>query len=257
MKKKNAKKTNIGTKVGILGFGEVGQAIAKFYANPRLRQGYGGQAKIKDLKRDDGLEDVEVLHVCIPWNTNFVSIVKKEIKTIKPKLAIIHSTVPVGTTQSIGVMTVHSPIRGVHPNLYEGIKIFVKYIGADDENAGNAAKKHLESLGIKTEVIGSSKTTEALKLWDTTQYAWQILLNKDIKKWCDKNGVDFEAVYTKANKTYNEGYQKLGRLDVVRPYLKYMAGPIGGHCLIPNCEILKSETSKIILKKNNSYKKEQ
>jgi len=37
-----AKKIN----VGILGYGEVGKAVAKFYKNP----------KIKDLKRDDDLE---------------------------------------------------------------------------------------------------------------------------------------------------------------------------------------------------------
>lgn len=232
------------TGVGILGFGEVGQAIEKFYKKPR----------IKDLKRDDSLQGVEVLHVCIPWSKNFISAVKKEIKNIKPELAIIHSTVPVGTTKKIGGAVVHSPIRGVHPNLYEGIKTFVKYIGADDKKTGFMAKKHLAGLGIKTEICDSSKTTEAMKLWDTTQYAWQILLNKDIKKWCDKNGVDFETVYTKTNKTYNEGYQKLGRPDVVRPYLKYMPGKIGGHCLVPNCKILKSETSKIILEKNDTYK---
>lgn len=242
------------TEIGILGFGEVGQAIARFYKNP----------KVKDLNRNDGLENVEILHICIPWSKNFVSIAKKEIESIKPALTIIHSTLPVGETKKIisglprvyrGV--VHSPIRGIHPNLYKGIKIFVKYIGADDKKAGLAANKHLAALGIKTEICDSSKTTEALKLWDTTQYAWQILLNKDIKKWCEKNGVDFEAVYTKANKTYNEGYQKLGKPEVVRPYLKYIVGPIGGHCLIPNCQILNSETSKIVLKKNNLFKKGQ
>lgn len=240
-------KKNGETKIGILGFGEVGQAIAKFYKNPR----------IKDLKREDGLKGVEVLHVCIPWSKKFISIVKREIKSIKPILTIIHSTVPVGTTEKIGGMIVHSPIRGVHPKLYEGVKTFVKYIGADEKKAASAAKKHLDNLGIKTEIMGSTKTTEALKLWDTTQYAWQILLNKEIKKWCEENRVDFEAVYTKANKTYNEGYRKLGKPEVARPYLKYVSGSIGGHCLLPNCQILKGKIAKMILNKNESYKKEK
>ncbi len=249
-----AKKDNTKTEIGILGFGEVGQAIAKFYQSSR----------VKDLNRNDGLENVEILHVCIPWSKKFISIVKQEIEVIKPSLTIIHSTVPVGTTQKIisGLSqdcreVVHSPIRGIHPNLYGGIKTFVKYVGADNEKAGKMAKRHLEGLGIKTEICKSSKTTEALKLWDTTQYAWQILLNKDIKKWCEKNGVDFEIVYTKANTTYNEGYQKLGKSEVVRPYLKYVSGPIGGHCLIPNCQILNSETSKIVLKKNNLFRRQK
>jgi lactate dehydrogenase-like 2-hydroxyacid dehydrogenase len=60
--------------VGILGYGEIGKAVAKFYKNQ----------KIKDLNRDDGLQGVEVLHVCIPYTDKFVDIVKKEIKAINP-----------------------------------------------------------------------------------------------------------------------------------------------------------------------------
>ncbi len=239
------------TKVGILGFGEVGKAIAKFYQNP----------KIKDLNRDDELEGVEILNVCISWNENFYDIVKKEIKKIKPKLTIIHSTIASGTTKKLisGLSRdcreiVHSPIRGIHPHLYEGIKTFVKYIGADNKKAGEMAKKHLEGLGIKTKVFMPSATTEALKLWDTTQYGWFIILNKEIKKWCDKKGLDFDAIYTEANKSYNEGYQKLGKPEVVRPYLKYMPGGVGGHCIVPNCELLDSEIAKFILNKNEEIK---
>jgi len=62
-------------KIGILGYGEIGKAIAKFYKDP----------KIKDLNRDDGLKGVEILHICIPWSKDFVRIVKKEISTGKYK----------------------------------------------------------------------------------------------------------------------------------------------------------------------------
>jgi hypothetical protein len=232
-------------KIGILGYGEIGKSLAQFYKNP----------KIKDLNRDDGLAGVDVLHVCIPFDEKFVGIIKKEIKEIRPSLTIIHSTVELGTIKKIGGMVVHSPVRGTHPNLYKGIKTFVKYIGADDKKAGQAAKKHLESLGIKTKLFFPSKTTEALKLWETTQYGWFIVLNKEIKKWCDKNGVDFEKVYTDSNMSYDEGYKKLGRPEVLRPYLKYIPGVIGGHCVVPNCKILKSEISELILRKNLAYAK--
>ena len=237
-------------KIGILGFGEVGQAIARFYQNP----------KVKDLSRDDGLKGVEILHICLPWSKNFVRIARNEIKEIKPKLTIIHSTIAPGTTRKIisglsrarqGV--VHSPVRGIHPHLYKGIKTFIKYIGADNKKVGEMAKKHLEGLGIKTKVFESSAVTEALKLWDTSQYAWMIVLNKEMKKWCNKKRLNFDAIYKEANKSYNEGYQKLGKPEVARPYLKYMPGKIGGHCLIPNCRLLDSEIAKFILRKNNLY----
>ena len=230
-------------KIGILGYGEVGKAIAKFYKNPL----------IKDLKRDDGLEGIDILHICIPWSKNFIKIVKAEIKKDKPKLTIIHSTVKIGTTKKIGGMVVHSPVKGFHPKLYKGIKIFVKYIGADNKKAGQMAKRHLESLGLKVKVFYPSATTEALKLWETTQSCWGIILQKKIKKWCDKKGLNFNTIYTEANKEFNRGYKKLGKESDCLSYFKNMPGKIGGHCLIPNCQLLDSEVAKFILKENENF----
>ena len=243
-------------KIGILGYGEVGQAIAKFYKNP----------KIKDLNRDDGLKGVEILHICIPWNENFVEIVKKEIKKIKPKLTIIHSTVAPGTTKKIVLalpeelkMVVHSPIRGMHPKLYKGIKTFVKYIGADNKKAGIMAKRHLESLGIKTKIFCPSVTTEIGKLLDTNYYGLCIAWHGEMKKLCDQCGIDFEKAVTDFNKSYNETYPKLGKPNVVRPVLYPPKGGIGGHCVCQNAEILKkyfkSKALDLILKYKSKKKK--
>ena len=218
----------MGLSVGILGYGEVGQAIAKFYGKPL----------IKDINRDDGLEGVEILHVCISYDNSFIKTVKGQIKKIKPKLTIIHSTVAPGTTKKIGGAVVHSPVRGIHPKIYEGIKTFVKYIGADDKKAGNEAKKHLESLGIKVKVFYPSATTEMGKLLDTTYYGVCIAWHGEMKKMCDKLGINFDAAVTDFNTTYNEGYTKLGKKNVIRPVLYPPEGGIGGHCVIPNADIL-------------------
>lgn len=215
--------------IGILGYGEVGQAIAKFYQKP----------KIKDLKRDDGLRGVEILHVCIPWSENFIKVVKKEIKEISPKLTIIHSTVVPGTTKKIGGMIVHSPVRGVHPYLFKGIKTFVKYIGADNKKAGILAKKHLESLRIKTKLFMPSMTTEIGKLLDTSYYGLCIAWHGEMKKICDKFKIDFEKTVIDFNKTYNVGYKNLGMPNVIRPVLYPPKDGIGGHCIIQNTKILK------------------
>lgn len=225
-------------KVGILGYGEVGRAIAKFYGSAG-----SPQAKIKDLARDDGLEDVDILHICIPWNNQFIKTAKKEIKKAKPFLVFIHSTVPLGTTKKITEefqgRVVHSPIRGVHPNLCKGIKTFIKYIGADNKKAGEIAKKHLKSLGIKTKVFMPSVTTELGKLLDTSYYGLCIAWHGEMKKICDKFGVDFDQAVTDFNKTYNEGYTKLGKKNVVRPVLFPPKKGIGGHCVCENAILLK------------------
>jgi len=239
MSKNKIKNQNI----GILGFGEVGQAIAKFYKNPRLRKRFGGRAKIKDLERDDGLRGVEILNICIPWGDRFIEIVKKEIKEIKPRLTIIHSTVAPGTTKKLSSlfrdMVVHSPIRGIHPKLFEGIKTFVKYIGADNKKAGEMAKKHLESLGIKTKVFYPSATTELGKLLDTTYYGIVIAWHGEMEKICKKFGVDFDQAITDFNRTYNEGYKKIGKLNVIRPVLYPPEGGCGGHCVLENTVLLR------------------
>lgn len=230
-------------KIGILGYGEVGRAIANFYKNPH----------IKDMRRGDGLAGVDILHICIPWSENFIPTVKKEIKLIKPRLTIIHSTVPVGTTSKIGGMTVHSPIRGIHPHLYKGIKTFVKYIGADNKKAGLAAQKHLKGLGVKTKVFSPATTTELGKLLDTTYYGLAIAWHGEMKEICDKFGINFNEAVTDFNQTYNEGYKKLGKHNVVRPVLYPPQYGKPKHCIVPNATILskyyKTPVFELLLKK--------
>lgn len=244
------KKPTSKEKIGVLGFGEVGQAIAKFYKKPL----------IKDLNRDDGLAGVSTLNVCIPYTNNFVKIVAGEIKKLKPRLTIIHSTVAPGTTKEVirktgNKMIVHSPVRGIHPYLYEGIRTFVKFVGAENKKSGEAAKKHFKSLGIKTEVFQPAKTTELGKLLDTTYYGVVIAWHGEMKKICDKENVDFDKAVTAFNETYNEGYNKLGLKKVIRPVLYPPKGGIGGHCIIPNMEILKKKHKSSSFELILNYKK--
>ena len=207
----------------IVGYGEVGKALHEII----------GEAEIYDIKNVPRIFlKPDVVHICIPYTRKFERFVRYWQKT--DALIIVHSSVPVGTCDKLGV--VHSPIRGVHPNLAEGIRTFPKYFGG--KNAGKAAAI-FDKLGIKTLTYSNAKTTEALKLWDTTQFGRLIMLEKEIYKWCQKNEVDFDAVYTFANQDYNEGYVKLGRPEVVRPYLKHVEGKIGGHCVRENAKLLK------------------
>ena len=218
------------TKVGILGYGEIGRAIANFYGDP----------KIKDLDRDDNLEGVDILHICIPYNNHFHRLVKKVITETKPKLTIIHSTVAPGTTKKIGGMIVHSPIRGIHPYLYEDIKLFLKYIGTDNKRAGKMAREHFEKLGLKTMLLTPSKTTELRKLFSTTYYGLCIAFHGEVKRICDRAGIDFNKVLPEFQRTYNNGYKERGMKNVIRPILYPPPdNGIGGHCIIPNVKILK------------------
>jgi hypothetical protein len=225
----------------IVGAGEVGQGIFKV-----LSPHYN--VFIRDAEDSDcGIKKFDVMHICFPYSNNFIKFSKEYIKKYRPGLVINHSTVPIGTTSKIAKNTVHSPIRGVHPNLEKGIKIFVKYFGG--QRAKEAAEI-FERIGIKTYIVQKSEWTEAGKLWDTTQYGYFIVLNKEIWQWCQKNKMPFDLVYSHFNQTYNDGYAKLNRREVLRPYLNHVKGKIGGHCVIPNCHLLKSDTAKMIIRKN-------
>jgi len=212
----------------VIGLGEVGAAIQSIL-----------QCDGYDVR--DGLpseDQYDVLHICFPFSEAFVGSTKAYILEFKPTLVIVHSSVPVGTCDAEG--WVHSPVRGVHPNLKQGILTFVKYFGGTN---AVTASRIFSALDIPTEVTPKAATTEALKLWDTTQYGLMIMIQKMIKAYCTHHGVDFDLIYTDANHTYSIGYEQLNRPEVARPYLKFMPGPIGGHCVIPNANILVDTTS--------------
>tara|TARA_R110000824_G_scaffold231335_2_gene419148 strand:+ start:27808 stop:28563 length:756 start_codon:yes stop_codon:yes gene_type:complete len=227
--------------VGIVGYGEIGQSLEKCYLGKEFEiQVLDTGKNIYDLKCG-----IDVLNIAIPFydQKSFVKDVSKIIEKYQPKLVIIHSTTIPGTTLSIAQKTkfkniVHSPVRGVHPNLYEGLKTFVKFVGGDNKEAVDATIKHYDQINITYEVLSSSTATELAKVLSTTYYGVCIAFHNDINKLCDRYGVKYEEVGTKWNITYNEGYKNLGMKNVIRPVLyPPKNGKIGGHCVIQNAEL--------------------
>lgn len=244
--------------IGVIGIGEVGSAIAQIF-----------EKKFRVLKKDISYDEIknsklEVLHVCVPYNSRFEKNVTSQIRKSKPALVIIHSTVKPGTSAKISKKTkariVHSPVIGTHPNLKRDILKFAKFIGPTSKVAATLAQNHFKNVGIKTVLFKDSKETELGKLLDTTYYAWNIIFNKMTAQICRDLKVDFENVYTRFNRVYNEGYRTT-KPNVLRPVLKFQEGPIGGHCVVPNAQILqkfkKSQLTELILKFNKQQEKKK
>jgi len=223
-------------KIGILGYGEVGRAVAQFYEEPL----------IKDITREDGLFNLDVLNVCIPFEDKegFCKIVIDEIKQSKASLTIIHSTVSPGTTRYIKenipeeYEVAHSPVRGIHPFLYEGLKTFVKYVSSPTNKGLAHAIVHLQCIGYNVKHMDKPETSELAKLLSTTYYGMCIAWTGEMKKFCDEVGVDFNEAVRMWNETYNEGYTELGHPNFARPILYSPDGPIGGHCVTSNARLL-------------------
>lgn len=226
----------------VIGAGEVGSSLFNV-----LKPHY--DVFLRD-KNNNLSGKFNVVHICYPNIKNFTEISKDYIKKYQPDLVIVHSTVPIGTTRKVLTTAVHSPIRGLHPNLEKGIKTFVKYFGG---KKAKDAVKIFSDIGIKTQCFAKSETTELLKILDTTYYGWNIIFAKEIKRICDKLKLNFDDVYTIPNNDYNEGYIKLGKSNVVRPVLKAMPGKIGGHCVVQNCDLLDDWVTKTIKERNKKY----
>lgn len=228
----------------VIGRGEIGQALINVLSD---------YYEVKSIDKGESYdEEFEILHICIPHSKKFVGIVKDYIKKYKPRFTVIHSTVPIGTTKRFDNTVLHSPVRGKHPNIAPSLLKFTKYIGANDQTYGEVIRMYFANAQLPTKLVSGTDNTEALKLLETTYYGWAISFMQLAHKFCDKYGVNFDIVYTDQNKTYNEGYTKMGDTHFVRPVLTWNGDGIGGHCVYENALILKKmgnrEISKPILK---------
>lgn len=221
----------------VIGTGQIGSAIREIEADA----GNSVSTVEKDIAVTPG-KDYKFCHVCIPYSPNFAEIIADYLVTYQPDHIIIHSTVAIGTTAKIKKIpgfhgnVVYSPCMGVHPNLKESIKTFIKIVGGD---MLTPVLSHLREIGIVAKPMKRAEDAEAAKLFSTTYYYWNIEYMRQVHKFCEENGLNFDEVYTSTNEIYNLGYTDMGMKNVRRPILKYMGEKTLGHCLVPNVEILK------------------
>ncbi len=251
-------------KVLVVGLGEIGQTLFELLKEKDSFSVYGldlDETKMYAANHDKNKlpSEVDTMHVCLPCKTQeaFVAATANYIKQFKPKLVIINSTVPPGTTKKIQqnykCLVAHSPIRGVHKSAEHmkwELKRWTKYVGGADAEAAEAARKHFEKMGLKVKVLKSCAETELAKLFETTYRAWMIACFQEMHRISRTFEADFDDVVDFLEDTHRV------RLD--RPVM--FPGFIGGHCLIPNTELLlqfyDSEFLRLILKSNQKRKEE-
>ncbi|EIJ65716.1 hypothetical protein BD31_I1432 [Candidatus Nitrosopumilus salaria BD31] len=238
----------------ILGMGEVGETLF----NLLVERNYDcvgidlDKSKCKNYSENSTVQNPEYLHVCLPGElTDFVDITLNWIDKIKGlKVVLIHSTVRPGTTKKIQekseIPVLFSPVRGVHRRFLDDIKKYTKFISSDNKQIEPEIKLDLEKRFQKVEWMSTTKTAELAKiLVDTTYYGWLINYAQITKMICEKEGIDFDEMW----KFADEIHENLGN----RP--KMFPGIIGGHCVIPNLDLVKYENLDIIKKINELYEK--
>jgi len=220
--------------VVVLGLGEVGRPLLQLLSARHQAIGVDVSPPADPIGR------VDVMHVCYPFELkDFIGETARYIERFRPALTIVNSTVAVGTTRAIaertGVAVVHSPVRGKHARMLAELSKYVKFVGAIEPLAGKEAAEHFESVGLRTRVVASPETTELAKLTETTYFGLMIAWAQEVERYCDRFGPDYEEVAS--------FYEEIGFL----PPVKYFPGVIGGHCVMPNIEILRRVVPSEIL----------
>jgi UDP-N-acetyl-D-mannosaminuronate dehydrogenase len=214
--------------IAIIGLGEVGRPLYELAKQTR-HDAVGIDVDPVDLPSPG---TVSVMHICIPFEIDdFVGETARYHDLLRPELTVINSTVAVGTTRAvherIGSPIAHSPIRGKHARMLQELTHYDKFVGPIDEESGAVAKRHFESLGMTTRVLSSPEATELAKLTETTYFGLLIAWAQEVERYCDRVGVGYDEVVAL--------YEEVGYL----PPVTFFPGVIGGHCVLPNMEILK------------------
>ena len=251
-------------KVLVVGLGEIGRALFDLLKEKGGFTVYGldlDEAKMRATCQDSSEmpDKVDTMHICLPCKdqTSFVATVAGYTEKFKPNLVIINSTVHPGTTkkaqQSCTCLVAHSPVRGVHESpehMKWEIKRYIKYVGGADEKAAEAACKHFEKMGLKVKKLKSCAETELAKLFETTYRAWMIACFQEMHRISRAFEVEFDDAVDFLDDTH--------RIRLDRPIM--FPDVIGGHCLIPNTELLltcyDSDFLRLLLESNGKRKTE-
>lgn len=227
----------------VAGLGEVGASLHRVlteHSDEKVGSIDIDYEDIEDIKR----KKIDFLHVCFPWSDVFIKNVADYADKYQPTYIVVHSTVPIGTCEPNG--WIHSPVRGMHPELDLSLKTFTKHFGG--VNAEDAADSW-DAMGIgKTKVHLSSSDTEAAKILELIQYGVNIQVEKSIHAFCVNNQLNFDVVYTQFAETYNEGFSDMNLGMYVRPILKHIPGDIKGHCVVPMSHLIDHPLAEIVQK---------
>ena len=236
----------------VLGMGEVGETLFHLLEERNI-DSIGidvDSSKCKNYSKNDHIKNPEYLHVCLPGElSEFMDITLNWINKIDGlEVVLVHSTVKPGTTKKIQekskIPVLFSPVRGVHKRFLDDIKKYTKFISSDKEEIDPKIKLDLEKRFEKIDWMSTTKTAELAKiLVDTTYYGWLINYAQITKMICEKEGIDFDEMW----KFADEIHENLGN----RP--KMYPGIIGGHCVIPNLNLIEYENMEIIKKINEMY----
>lgn len=241
----------------IAGLGEIGYPIQKLLSKATIAVGYDSNPSLMNKPKSDKYEnlDTQCLHICIPFSNEFIQNVLDLYNKFHPNYIVIHSTISPHTTgriqEKLSIPIIYSATRGVHKRMLQDLKQYTKYF-AIEKNSPNRLwaiknyQKTMKNCGVKTKQMSDPLTLELAKIIvDTSYYGWLITYAQLSNMIAIKNKINYDEMWSFAD----EIHKFLGN----RP--KMYPGFIGGHCVIPNLDLIKNDTLDLIKQINNDYAK--
>jgi UDP-N-acetyl-D-mannosaminuronate dehydrogenase len=232
----------------VVGLGEVGKPLYEILKQ-REPEAIGIDMEAASIGRPVG-----ILHICFPFidAAQFQSAVVGYVRKYGPKIVVINSTAVPGTTRSIeietGVPCVYSPVRGKHAKMADELLTYVKFVAGTNAQATAQVQEHFRAAGMKSEIMSAPEALELAKLLETTYFGLLIAWAQEMNRFAGKVGAD----YVEVGKFFGE--------IAYLPNVLFQPGYIGGHCVMPNIELLQqrfqSEFLEMVKRSNEARKLE-
>tara|TARA_B100002049_G_scaffold149402_1_gene111219 strand:+ start:390 stop:1145 length:756 start_codon:yes stop_codon:yes gene_type:complete len=239
----------------VAGLGEIGYPIIKLLSKNQITVGYDVDERLMNKSKFKKFQETQTsfLHIAIPVTSKFEPNILQLYKKFKPECIVMHSTVGPGTTEKIqeklDVPLIYSATRGVHKRMLKDIKRYTKFFAISKtapkkQWATKAFSRKMKNCGVKTKQMSKPETLELAKIvCDTSYLGWLVNFAQISNVISKQYNVDYDEMWT-----FSEEIHKfLGN----RP--KMYPGIIGGHCVIPNLQLLRSQTLTQIKEMNDYY----
>ena len=152
------------------------------------------------------------------------------VSLYEPGVVVVNSTVVPGTTREIqektGVPAVYSPVRGKHARMRDELRRYRKFVAGTSAQAVALVEAHFTAAGITTQRMSSPDALELAKLLETTYFGVLVAWAQEMDRFAEAAGAD-----------YWETTDFFREIDFFPP-IGFEPGYIGGHCVMPNLELL-------------------
>jgi UDP-N-acetyl-D-mannosaminuronate dehydrogenase len=206
----------------VVGLGEVGGPLLEVLRTAHRAFG-------RDIA-DRAFHGVQILHVCFPFGPEFVASAARYVARYRPEVVVVNSTVVPGTTRAIqeeaATPAVYSPVRGKHARMADELRRYRKFVAGSSAEAVAAVADHFAAAQVATRRMSSPESLELAKLLETSYFGVLVAWAQEMDRFAGAAGAEYAEL---------AGF--FDEIDFFPP-VSFEPGYIGGHCVMPNLDLL-------------------